>query len=115
MPPPFRPAAGTRIASLNLKMKTNRIDMLSGGRFVSHHEQALVYFDSRHRVIQAELEGGRRGELVQELQPEGIFTAPDWPKRSYRAQLFTVRGDDGVSVIELCASSRPGNASRGGR
>jgi hypothetical protein len=88
--------------------------MLSGGRFVSHRDHALVYFDSRHRVIQTELEGGRRGELVQGLQPEGIFTAPDWPKRSYRAQLFTVRGDDGVSVIELCGCNRHGGASRGG-
>jgi hypothetical protein len=95
-------------------MNTNRIETLSGGRFVSHHEQALVYYDSRHRIIQTELEGGRRGELVEELQPEGIFTAPDWPKRSYRAQLFTVRGDDGVRVIDLCASSRHGSGSRNG-
>lgn len=95
-------------------MKTNRIEMLSGGRFVSHRDHALVYFDSRHRVIQTELEGGRRGELVEELQPEGIFTSPDWPKRSYRAQLFTVRGDDGVNVIELAGSSRHGNGSSGG-
>lgn len=88
--------------------------MLSGGRFVSHRDQALVYYDSRHRVIQTQLEGGCRGELVAELQPEGIFTTPDWPKRSYRTQLFTVRGDDGVRVIALCASSRHGNGTRGG-
>ena len=61
--------------------------MLSGGRFVSHHEQALVYYDSRHRVIQTQLEGGSRGELVEELQPEGIFTAPDWPKQIGRAHV----------------------------
>jgi len=81
-------------------MNTNQIESLSGGRFVSHHEQALVCYDSRHRVIQTELEGGRRGELLEELQPEGIFTAPGWPKRSYRTQLFTVRGDDGVRLID---------------
>ena len=82
--------------------------MLSGGRFVSHHNDALVYFDSRHRVTKIELEGGMLGELVEELQPESIFTSPDWPKRSYRAQLFTVHGRDGVKVIELRGSSRPG-------
>jgi hypothetical protein len=83
------------------KMKPNRIEMLSGGRFVSHHELAMVYFDSRHRVIQIKLEGGALGELVEELQPEDIFTSSDWPKRSYRPQLFTVNGGDGVSVIEF--------------
>jgi hypothetical protein len=82
-------------------MKTNRIETLSGGRFVSHHEQALVYFDSRHRVIQTKLEGGVRGELVEELQPEEIFTSSHWPKRSYRPQLLTVNGSAGVSVIEF--------------
>ena len=53
-------------------------------------------------------------EVVEELQPEGIFTSPDWPKRSYRAQLFTVHGRDGVKVVELCGSSRHGNRSGGG-
>ena len=95
-------------------MKANRIEMLSGGRFVSHHDHALVYCDSRHRVTKIELEGGMLGELVEELQPEGIFPSPDWPKRSYRAQLFTVTGGDGVKVIELCGSSRHGNRSGGG-
>ena len=82
-------------------MKTNRIEMLSGGRFVSHHDHAMVYFDSRHRVIKTELEGGMLAELVEELQPEGIFTSSDWPKRSYRPQLLTVNGGDGVRVIEF--------------
>jgi hypothetical protein len=82
-------------------MKTHRIERLSGGRFVSHHEHALVYFDSRHRVIQTKLEGGVLGELVEELQPEGIFTSSDWPKRSYRPQLLTVNGGAGVNVIEF--------------
>jgi hypothetical protein len=83
------------------RQKTHRIDMLSGGRFVSHHDHAMVYFDSRHRVIQTKLEGGVLGELVEELQPEEIFTSPDWPRRSYRPQLLTVNGGDGVSVIEF--------------
>ena len=69
------------------EMKTNRIEMVSGGRFFSHHDDAIVYFDSRHRVTKTKLEGGLMGELVEELQPEDIFTSSDWPKRSYRHQL----------------------------
>ena len=61
----------------------------------------MVYFDSRHRVIKTELEGGMLAELVEELQPEGIFTSSDWPKRSYRPQLLTVNGGDGVRVIDF--------------
>jgi hypothetical protein len=41
------------------------------------------------------------GELVEQLQPEDIFTSTDWPKRSYRHQLETVNGGDGINVIEL--------------
>ena len=80
---------------------TNRIEMVSSGRFFSHHDRAIVYFDSRHRVSKTKLEGGQIAELVEELQPEEIFTSSDWPKRSYRHQLETVNGTDGVSVIEL--------------
>jgi hypothetical protein len=80
---------------------TNRIEMVSGGRFFSHHDQAIVYFDSRHRVTKTKLDGGLIGELVEELQPQGIFTSSDWPKRSYRHQLETVNRGDGVSVIEF--------------
>ena len=83
------------------EMKTNRIEMVSGGRFFSHHDDAIVYFDSRHRVTKTKLEGGLMGELVEELQPEDIFTSSDWPKRSYRHQLETVNGGDRVSVIEF--------------
>jgi hypothetical protein len=89
-----------RCSTVKLKMKTNRIEMLSGGRFLSYHDHAVVYCDSQHRVIKAELEGGMLGELVEELQPENIFASSDWPKRSYRPQLLTVTGGDGVSVIE---------------
>ena len=80
---------------------TNRIETVSSGRFFSHHDRAIVYFDSRHRVTQTKLEGGLMGELVEELQPQAIFTSSDWPKRSYRHQLETVNGTDGVSVIEF--------------
>jgi hypothetical protein len=83
------------------EMKTKRIEMVSGGRFFSHHDDAIVYFDSRHRVTKTKLEGGLMGELVEELQPEDIFTSSDWPKRSYRHQLETVNGGDRVSVIEF--------------
>jgi hypothetical protein len=80
---------------------TNRIEMVSGGRFFSHHDHAIVYFDSRHRVTKTKLKGGLIGELVEELQPQDIFSSSDWPKRSYRHQLETVHGGDGVSVIEF--------------
>jgi hypothetical protein len=83
------------------EMKANRIDMVSGGRFFSHHDDTIVYFDSRHRVTKTKLEGGLMGELVEQLQPEDIVTSTDWPKRSYRHQLETVNGGDGISVIEL--------------
>jgi len=36
---------------------TNRIQMVSRGRFFSHHAHAIVYFDSRHRVTKTRLEG----------------------------------------------------------
>ena len=79
----------------------NRIEIVSGGRFFSHHDGAIAYFDSRHRVTQTRLEGGLMGELVEELRPEDIFISPDWPKRSHRHQLETVNGGDSVSVIEF--------------
>jgi hypothetical protein len=78
---------------------TNRIEIVSRGRFFFHHDHAIVYFDSRHRVTKTKLEGGLMGELVEELQPQEISS--DWPKRSYRHQLETVNGRDWVSVIEL--------------
>jgi hypothetical protein len=80
---------------------TNRIEIVSGGRFFSHHAHAIVYFDSRHRVTKTKLEGGLIGELVEELQPQDIFPSSDWPKRSYRHQLETVNRGNGVSIIEF--------------
>jgi hypothetical protein len=95
-------------------MKTNQIEMVSVGRFFSHHDHAIVYFDSRHRVTKTKFEGGMMGELVEEVEPEDIFTSFNWPKRSYRHQLETVNGGDGVSVIEFELAVDTGNASRRG-
>ena len=80
---------------------TNRIQMVSRGRFFSHHAHAIVYFDSCHRVTKTRLEGGLIGELVEGLEPQDIFPSSDWPKRSYRHQLETINRCDGVSVIEF--------------
>jgi hypothetical protein len=82
-------------------MKANRIQIVNGGRFFSYHDQGITYFDSRHRVTKNRLEGGMMGELVEELQPEDIFTSSDWPKRSYRCQLEIVNGNEGINVIEF--------------
>ena len=82
-------------------MKTNRIENVNGGRFFSHHDHGITYFDSRHRVTKTKLEGGMLAELVEELQPEDIFTSSDWPKRFYRYQLETVKGGGGGSVIDF--------------
>jgi hypothetical protein len=82
-------------------MKTNRIESVNGGRFFSHHDHGITYFDSRRRVTKTKLEGGMLAELVEQLQPEDIFTSSDWPKRSYRYQLETVKGGGGGSVIDF--------------
>jgi hypothetical protein len=82
-------------------MKANRIEMVNRGRFLSHHDHATVYYDSRHRVTKTKLGGGWTGELVEWLQPEDIFTSPNWPKRSYRYQLETVNWGGAVSLIEF--------------
>jgi hypothetical protein len=72
-------------------MTTNRIEMLSGGRFISHHLGAEAYHDSRHRVIKVKYSSGGFGELIQELQPDG----------SWRNQmLVTVSPADQRSIIE---------------
>ena len=60
-------------------MKTaHRIEMLKGGRFISHHADAEVYYDSRHKVIKSRMEGGGFFELIKEMQADG----------SYRSQCF---------------------------
>jgi hypothetical protein len=47
--------------------------MMNGGRFISHHLGGQIYFDARHRVIKAKLEGNIFGELVQELELDGTY------------------------------------------
>jgi len=91
---------------------TNRIQMVSRGRFFSHHAHAIVYFDSCHRVTKTRLEGGLIGELVEGLEPQDIFPSSDWPKRSYRHQLETINRGDGVSVIEFWTCSLNGDRGR---
>ena len=51
----------------------NRIQMLSGRRFLSKHVGAEVYYDSRHQVIKTSFTGGGYGELIKELQPDGRY------------------------------------------
>jgi hypothetical protein len=71
-------------------MKTaNRIQMMNGGRFISHHEAAELYYDSRHKVIKARMEGGGFFELVKEIQADG----------SYRDQMLSTVGPSGERLI----------------
>jgi len=74
------------------KMKTaNRIEMMKGGRFISHHDGAKVYYDSRHKVIKARVEGGGFFELLRERQADG----------SYRDQMLsTVNPSGELFIIE---------------
>jgi hypothetical protein len=72
-------------------MTTNRIEMLSGGRFISHHLGAEIYHDSRHQVIKVNYSSGGFGELIKELQPDG-----SWRKQ----MLATVGPGDQRSIIE---------------
>ena len=52
----------------------NKIQMLSGRRFLSHHIGAEVYYDSRHQVIKTLFTGGGHGELIKELHPDGRYS-----------------------------------------
>jgi hypothetical protein len=73
-----------------------QIDLMCGGRFISHYPGKVhVYYDNRSRIIKCEI-----GELVEELLPEPIVSNV-WPKRSYRQQLETCTGSNGVSLIEF--------------
>jgi DMSO/TMAO reductase YedYZ molybdopterin-dependent catalytic subunit len=46
-------------------MKTaNRIQMMNGGRFISHHDAAELYYDSRHKVIKTHMEALQREVLI---------------------------------------------------
>jgi len=49
--------------------KTNRIEQLDGGRFISRHRSGVeIYYDSRHKITKVKCEGGVIMELVQEYQ-----------------------------------------------
>jgi hypothetical protein len=54
-------------------MKNHKIEMLNGGRFISTHIGATVYYDARHRIIKTRLTGGKWAELVQERQTDGSY------------------------------------------
>jgi len=103
------------VAGETRKYETNRIENMNGGRFFSHHDHGITYFDSRHRVTKTKLEGGMLAELMEELQPENIFTSSDWPRRSYRYQLETVKGDGGGSVIDFDVGLDAEKRNRPGR
>jgi hypothetical protein len=53
--------------------RANRIQMMRGGRFISHHDAAEVYYDSRCTIIKAHMEGGGFFELVKERQADGSY------------------------------------------
>jgi hypothetical protein len=66
-----------------------QIQMMNGGRFISHHDAAELYFDSQHKIIKTRLEGGGFLELVKELQTDG----------SYRDEMLSIvspRGDGAI-------------------
>jgi hypothetical protein len=55
-------------------MKTaHRIETLKGGRFISHHDHAEVYYDFRHKVIKTRMEGGGFFALIKEMQADGSY------------------------------------------
>ena len=66
-----------------------KIQMLQGGRFAGKHQGALVYYDSRHRVLKVLCEGAIL-ELVQKRNGKG-----------YLNQLLTVRRSDGNTEVLL--------------
>ena len=65
------------------------ITMLNGGRFISRHNGATVYYDSRHKILKVPVEGDVVLELVLERQSGG----------SYRNQLLTTRKPDGNTTV----------------
>jgi hypothetical protein len=71
-------------------MKTaNRIQLMNGGRFISHHDAAELYYDSRHKVIKTRMEGGGFFELVKEMQADG----------SYRDEMLSTVSPSGERLI----------------
>ena len=68
-----------------------KIKMLSGRRFLSHHNGAEAYYDSRRQVIKTSFTDGGHGELIRERQPDG----------SYRNQILLIVSPEGErSTIE---------------
>ena len=61
----------------------NTIRLLNNGRFLSKHSGATVYFDSKHRIIKSQLEGGIEATLIQERQADD----------SYQYQLITIANE----------------------
>ena len=72
-------------------MTSNRIEIISGGRFISHHASGVdVYYDSRHRIIRSRVEGGCLVELV---------LARDDECEHYREQMLLTCDRDGSRTI----------------
>ena len=67
-----------------------KIELLGGGRFISHHLGATCAHDSRHIIIKVPMSGGGFMELVKELQADG----------SFRDHLLTYCNGDQFSIIE---------------
>jgi len=65
------------------------IAMPNGGRFISGHEGATVYYDLRHKVLKVPVEGDVVLALLVERQSDG----------SYRNQLLTTRKPDGTTTV----------------
>ena len=62
------PRIDKREVSLN-DNRTNRIEQLDDGRFISCHRSGVeIYYDRRHRITKVKCEGGVIMELVQEYQ-----------------------------------------------
>jgi hypothetical protein len=74
----------------------NRIEILSGGRFISHHLGAEVYHDSRHQVIKVNYSSGGFGELIKELEPDG----------SWRRQMLAIVGPGGSTLLHRVCEVR---------
>jgi hypothetical protein len=72
-----------------------KITMLNGGRFLSRHDGAIVYYDSRHQILKVRMEGGYTFELVRERVEDG----------SYRDQLLSTRSNEGETSVILWSSA----------
>jgi hypothetical protein len=71
-----------------------KITTLDRGRFLSRHDGAIVYYDSRHQVLKVRMEGGYTFELVRERLQDG----------SYRDQLLSTRSNEGETSVIVASS-----------